>query len=87
LHKLKKIGFPEKNIKALVRYANQNDREVIKGVSRVANSDPEQVIGNIETLLYERKQVEAIDQWEDQQKLRIKIRSALKGRPRLGTAS
>lgn len=87
LHKLKKIGFPEKNIKALVQYANQNDRQLIKGVSRVARSDPDQVLGNIETLLYERKQVEAIDQWEDQQKLRRKVKSAFENLPRCGTAS
>lgn len=86
LMKLKKIGFPEKNLKALVFYANQNDRQLIKGVSRVAQTDPDQVVGNIEALLYERKQVEAIDQWEDFQKSKLKIKSAFEGRPRLGTA-
>jgi hypothetical protein len=82
LIRLHRIGFPEKNIRALVEYANRNDKKVITCVSSVVKTEASEVLGNLESLIYERKQVENMDRWEDQQRLKFRIKSAIEGSSR-----
>lgn len=74
--RLKKKGFPDKNIKALVDFANKNDLQLIRQLSGFHLSPQKDEIKKIENLIYERKQVENIDNWEKEQRNKLRIRSA-----------